>query len=185
MINENYVISKSRSLLAMKKIVCVLLACFCMSALFGCGNKKFSEDELTLAVREESNISNIEDLQISVAGKNIVGDKALYWFVISNPISNECVGYVPIEFLAVDNNQYEFIHTYVARERGMDIRTALWNDSYSFLVNNENCSQLKIEYHSGKVDMISVDTIPFVYGVDDSSSVSGYEFLDAEGNVLS
>ena len=169
----------------MKKIIYVLFCCFWMSVLFGCGNKILDEGDLILVAREECNISNIEDLQISIVGNNVAGDKILYWFVISNPVSNESVEYLPIEFLTVGKNQYRLIHTHVAMERGMDVRTVLWNDSYSFIVNNEKCSQLKIEYHSGKVDMISIDTIPFVYGVVNSSSVSGYEFLDAEGNVLS
>jgi len=54
------------------------------------------------------------------------------------------------------------------------------------VINNENCKSLQISRENGKVNIIAVDKIPFVYYFENAlDSISEYQFLNKDGEEIS
>lgn len=53
---------------------------------------------------------------------------------------------------------------------------------YSFVINNESCSYIRIEYESGLTEDVEVDGLPFVYSTEEIPVY--YDFLDADKNII-
>lgn len=95
--------------------------------------------------------------------------------------------YLALEFLSKGEDCYEYIHTYRPFKRGMDICVQLWKNEYVFLVNNRNCTTIRITDKTGTQDIsIEEDAYPYVFYYE--HSVSGYSFeyvfLDKDGNEI-
>lgn len=167
-----------------KKIVYILifvavLALLYIRATISTHAVKGEEGMIATARKEIHNISEIDKIEIRIAGKSTVGDKCLVWFITGNEY--QAHSYVPMEFTILQNEEFAFSHRYNGIKRGRDIYCQIWGYGYSFLVNNGKCKSIKLEGHDG-IKIIPVDSIPFVcyyFGFPGE-----YEFLDENGKPL-
>lgn len=164
----------------MKKILSLLFLLLCLLALSGCRETIKGNNGLIEKAREEISISNADTVDITIAGCSSVANNNLVWFISGN--DNQAHTYTPIEFSITDTDEYRFIKTYKPIERTPDIAVLLWNEGYSFLINNISCGYIRMEYSSGSIKDIAVESIPFVYYSDEIPTE--YSFLDTDKNPL-
>lgn len=164
----------------MKKILSLLFTVLFLFTLSGCCETIKGDDGLIKKAREEIAISDADTAVISIAGCSAVESNKLFWFISGNDYQAHT--YTPIEFSINDTDEYRFIKTYKPIERGQDIAALLWNDGYSFVINNASCRYIRITDSSGDVKDIAVESIPFVYYSEEIPSE--YYFLDADKNIL-
>ena len=96
--------------------------------------------------------------------------------------ANQAHTYTPIEFSVTDTDEYTFVKKYKPVERTQDIAVLLWNEGYSFCINNTSCSYIQIENSAGAIKDIFVESIPFVYYSNEIPVE--YSFLDIDKNPL-
>lgn len=164
----------------MKKIISLLFTVFLLLALSGCAGTVKGDDGLIKKAREEIAISDADTAVISIAGCSAVESNKLFWFISGNDYQAHT--YTPIEFSVTDTDEYRFIKTYKPIKRTQDIAALLWNDGYSFLINNKSCGYIRIKNSAGIVKDIPVENIPFVYYSDET--IAEYSFLNADKNPL-
>lgn len=164
----------------MRRFYTLLGVCISLFILSGCGKKYIGEEGLLTKAREEIPVANADTIDLVIAGKSKVNDEQLFWFVSGNEW--QAHEYTPIQFTVAGKEEYKFVKTYVPIERGTDIVCLLWNDGYSFLVNNPDCANIQIEKQKGVFENVSVESIPFVYYYDEIPL--SYRFLDVNGNDL-
>lgn len=101
--------------------------------------------------------------------------------------------YFPVSYERSDRGyQLEQLARSGMYERGKDLYTYSWQEGYVFWVDNEDCTQLRLEDELGNETLIPVDSRPFVCYVEnafqdldgDGRSKLKYAFLDQEGEEL-
>lgn len=162
----------------MKKLITINVICLLMLMLSSCKSIAKNDDELLDIARKHVSTSNSEIVKI--AGYLNVDDKYLYWFITGD--DNQAHTYIPIEFLKKDDGKLEYIHTYKPIERISDIACLLWDDNYTFVVNNKECKYIRIINVTNNIQDIEVKEYPFVYL--SYENISEYYFLDNDKNVL-
>lgn len=156
----------------------LLVLCIALS-LVGCGERRVETEEEMLAV-----ISRELDVNVTVQNTGMIDleDVVLVTYMTGNEDQAHTYGYAEFE---KQKSNYEFLRIYSMMERGMDLRSAMYRDSYLFVINNEHCTSLKISRENGKVDVISVDKIPFIYYFEDAlDSNFEYQFLNQDGEEI-
>ena len=138
------------------------------------------EGLIAAARREIKNIADIDEMEITIAGRSTLdSDTHLVWFITGNEYQMN--RYIPMEFTEVKDDVYEFEHKYSAVERGQDIFALMWHHSYSFIVNNPDCKSISVWGKRGETK-VNVDEIPFVYHYP--GLPGEYKFYDADGSEL-
>jgi hypothetical protein len=147
-------------------------------SLVGCGGRTANTEEEMLGI-----ITKELDLDVSVQIIDTIelDDVALVCYMTGNEYQGHSYGYAEFK---KQKNSYEFLHNYSTMERGMDLRSASYNNSYLFISNNEKSQNLRIRFQNGKEELIAVDKIPFVYYMENASNFE-YHFLDKNGKELS
>lgn len=122
------------------------------------------------------------DVSIQRIGTIDLDEVVLVSYMTGNEYQAHNYGYAEFE---KHKDNYKLIQTYSMMERGMDLNSAMYNDSYLFVINNENCKSLWIGYESGKEESIVVDKIPFVYFLENTSNSNfEYRFLDKNSEEI-
>lgn len=161
----------------MKKLLYLLFVlCFALT-LVGCGVRTANSEEEILRI-----ITQDLDLEVSVQIIDTIelDDVILVCYMTGNEYQALTYGYAEFK---KQKNGFEFLRTYSMMDRGMDLRSARYNDSYLFISNNEKSQTLRIRFKDGKEEMISVDRIPFVYYLENAINIE-YHFLDKGGKEL-
>lgn len=156
----------------------LLILCIALS-LAGCSEKTIKTEEDMLGV-----ITKELDLNVTVQKTGMIDlkDAVLVTYMTGNEDQENSYGYAEFE---KQKTNYKFLRTYSMMERGMDLWSAIYNDSYLFVINNENCKSLQISRENGKVNIIAVDKIPFVYYFENAlDSISEYQFLNKDGEEI-
>ena len=161
---------------------CLILLVCMMLMLCGCQKTMRGTDALIEKAREVIPVAESETIEISYAGLCAEGEKALIWFISGNEYQAHY--YLPMLCKIVGQNEYVFEHAYKPLNRGTDIAVVLWDGGYSFLVNNPNCTAIRIIDSEGTRDIpIEKDVYPFIYAMEQPSDFE-YYFLDAEGKEI-
>lgn len=164
----------------MKKILSLLCIGLCLFTLSGCNKTIKGNNGLIDKAREEIAISDADTIDLVIAGYSSVGNNNLFWFISGS--ANQAHTYTPIEFCITGTDEYTFTKTYKPIERTQDIAVLLWNEGYSFCINNASCGYIQIENSSGEIKDIVVESIPFVYYSGEIPIE--YSFLDINKNPL-
>ena len=160
----------------------ILYLCIICFFLTGCARTYHGTDELTEKAREEFPISEADTTEVRYAGMIGKGDKAIAWFISGSEYQYHC--YLPME-IGIKGNaaEYTFIRTLKPMDRGLDIAVLQWDRGYCFLINNSECSCVRITDNSGTHEVaIEKDEYPFVFY--NELLPSEYYFLDKNGNVI-
>lgn len=166
----------------MKKAISIILSVILAFSLFGCAKAVSGDEELIKIARQEIPVSDAETIDMEIVGRVDKETASLVWFKTGNEY--QAHGYYPIEFNKTNENKLNFSHLYTSYDRDEDIGVSLWNNGYCFLVNNEDCKTILIEFPNGTKTEISVDTLPFVYYYENAPKNFEYKFLDINGNEL-
>lgn len=164
----------------MRKLRCLLFLLCLTVSLVGCGERPVETEEDLLAI-----ITSELDLNITVQKIGIIDldDVVLVSYMTGNENQEPAYGYAEFE---KQKNNYKFMRIYPMMDRGMDLRSAIYNDSYLFVVNNETCKSLRISRVNGKANSIIVDKIPFIYYLENAlNSNFEYQFLDKDDKEIS
>lgn len=166
----------------MKKLTAltVLIICLLLSVC-GCQQTIKGTNALIEKAREEIPLADAENLEITYAGLCAKDDLALIWFISGNEYQAHY--YLPMECVIVGDNEYTFERTYKPMDRGRDIAVLQWNGGYAFLINNPDCSTVRITDNTGTRD-IAIEKEAYPYIFYSSLIPSEYLFLDAEGNEI-
>ncbi|MGD9566812.1 MAG: hypothetical protein AB7V48_00570 [Sedimentibacter sp.] len=166
----------------MKKMMSILFIFILTFSLAGCQKTIKGTDELIEKAREEIPVSDADTIKMKYAGVVGKDDTALIWFVSGSEYQANY--YLPMECNVVGKDEYTFVCTYKPMERGEDIAVLEWKDGYCFLINNPNCSTVKITDNTGthEIDIVK-DSYPYLFY--NELIPSEYIFLDADGNELS
>lgn len=167
----------------MKKCLSVVAVIICVFLLFLAGYRETMDgtDALIQKAKEEIPIADAENMDVQYAGLCEKDDSALIWFISGNKYQAHY--YLPMECTVIGKDKFKFVRTYKPIERGMDIVVLQWNRGYSFLVNNPDCTTIKITDNTETYDItLGKDAYPYVTYLD--FIPSEYQFLDTEGNEL-
>jgi len=122
------------------------------------------------------------DVSVQIIDKIDLDEVVLFFYMTGNEYQAHTYGYAEFE---KQKYNYKFLRTYSMIERGIDLRSALYNDAYLFVINNGNCKGLRINFENGKEELIPVDKIPFVHYMEDALiSNFEYHFLDNNGKGI-
>lgn len=162
----------------MRKLLYLLFVLSITMSLVGCGGRTANTEEQMLGI-----ITKELDLDVSIQIIDTIelDDVVLVCYMTGNKYQAHSYGYAELE---KRQNSYEFLRNYSMMERGMDLRSASYHDSYLFISNNEKSRSLRIRFQNGKEELIAVDKIPFVYYLENASNFE-YHFLDKNGEELS
>ena len=164
--------------LRIKGILCTLV--ILLLVLVGCTPKIVGNDGLIAKAREEINVYDSDTIELTIAGKSVIEDRHLLWFISGNQY--QAHRYVPIEFVSLGDDKYEFVQAYHSVERATNIFVHMWGRGYSFLINNPKCNSISITDSMGNPQTVTIDKLPFVYYCQ--GFPSEYSFLDKDGNAL-
>lgn len=131
-----------------------------------------SDDVLIAAVREFLDEQIHEDTKIAPLGFVRKDNWLLYWFCIGDDAYHS---YITGEFAITKTGRLHPIGFHKPINRGGDVASIQWSEGYSFLVNSSNCTAIELVTSEG-IEVIKVDTIPFVYYLD--CIPFSYRFLD-------
>ena len=166
----------------MKKRCGILIILLLVFLLAGCQKTLHGTNEVLETVRAEIPLTGAQTVELRYAGFCAKDGKALIWFVSGNEY--QAHGYFPAECEIVGRNEYKFVRLCKPMERGMDIAVLQWLDGYAFLINDPNCVAVRIVDSAGeRIERIEKDCYPYVFYHD--LIPTEYEFLDAQGTVLS
>jgi hypothetical protein len=157
----------------MKKTLSLIFALLLIVSLVGCSEKiAVNDDDMLDIITKELDL----DVSVKRIGTIDLDEVTLVSYMTGNEYQAYTYGYAEFE---KHKDNYKFIRTYSMMKRGMDLNSAMYNDSYLFIINNENCKSLWISFESGQEELISVDKIPFVYFLENAlNSNFEYQFLD-------
>ena len=162
-------------------VLCMLCLCLAVPAVLVFGEIITDDAGMIEKARKEIPIADADTIELVIVGKVTDKDDVLVWFKSGNEYQNN--RYTPIEFTLVGDDKYLFEKIYKPIDRGEKISVQYWKDNFVALIDNPNCTAIKICYDNGSEEVIPVDETPFVYS---TLVFSGeYYFLDAEGNTLS
>jgi len=160
-------IKKSLSLIMM-----VILSLFIVS----CVRETVSTNEkIHTVIKKELDI----DVDLKIIESINLESKRLVIYMTGNGYQSHEYGYAEFD---EKNDGYKFLRTYDMYERGMDLRSARYENAYLFVVNNEECSNIQI-LQNGSEFMVEVEDIPFVYFFDNANNIE-YHFLNSSGEDL-
>lgn len=161
----------------MRKLLYLLFVLCLTMSLVGCGGRTADTEEEMLGI-----ITKELDLDVSAQIIDTIelDDVVLVCYMTGNEYQAHSYGYAEFEKQQIG---YKFLRTYSTMERGMDLRSALYHDSYLFISNNEKSQNLRIRFKNGKEELIAVDKLPFVYYLKNASNFE-YHFLDKNGEEL-
>ena len=142
--------------------------------LCGCEPAIKSENDIINKARKYLS-ENIDELSIS--GSCSDNSSTLFWLMSENTL-------IPMKFAVNENGEYSFVHKYVPIERAADTASLMWKNGYSFVVNNPDCSKIRITEPDGGSTDIEITEIPFVYFLENAPDEFEYSFLNAEGETL-
>lgn len=165
----------------MRKMMSILFIFILAFSFAGCQKTIKGTNELIEKAREEIPISDADTIEIKYAGVLGKDDAALIWFISGSEYQAHY--YLPMECNVVGKDEYTFVRTYKPMERGEDIAVLEWKDGYSFLINNPNCSTVKITDKTGTHE-IAIEKDSYPYLIYNELIPSEYIFLDADGNEL-
>lgn len=161
----------------MRELLYLLFVISLTLVLVGCDGKTANTEEDMLGIITK-------ELDVNVSAQVIdtieLDDVVLVCYMTGNEYQAHSYGYAEFE---KQEDGYEFLRTYSTMERGMDLRSASYRDSYLFISNNEKSQSLRIRFENGKEKLIAVDKIPFVYYLENASNFE-YHFLDKKGKEL-
>ena len=158
----------------MKKAFVISGALLGALMLCGCEPALKSESDIIGKAREYLS-DNVEEL--SIAGNCSQNNSTLFWLMSGST-------FIPMEFAVNENGEFSFTHRYEPIERTADTASLMWKDGYSFVVNNPDCSNIRITEPNGGVTDIGVTEIPFVYFLEIAPDEFEYSFLNAEGEQV-
>lgn len=158
----------------MKKAFLISGALLGVLMLCGCEPALKSEGDIINKAREYLS-DNIDGL--SIVGSCSDNDRTLFWFMSGST-------FIPMEFAVNEDGEYSFVHKYDTTERAADTASLMWKDGYSFIVNNPDCSNIRITEPNGGSTDIEVTEIPFVYFLENAPDTFEYSFLNAEGETV-
>ena len=124
------------------------------------------------------------DLNVTVEKIGLIDleDVVLVAYMTGNENQAHTYGYAEFKKQKTD---YKFLRTYSMMERGVDLRSAIYDDAYLFVINNEKCMSLRLRRENGKVEVIAVDKIPFVYSFEKAlDSIVEYQYLNKDGEEI-
>lgn len=160
-------IKKSLSL-----IIMIILSLFIVS----CVRETVSTDEeIYTVIKKELDI----DVDLKIIESINLENKLLVIYMTGNEHQAHEYGYAEFD---EKNDGYMFLRTFDMYERGMDLRSAPYENAYLFVVNNEECSNIQI-LQNGSEFMVEVEDIPFVYFFDNANNIE-YHFLNSSGEDL-
>lgn len=166
----------------MKKLQYLLISLCMVLLLCGCEKTLQGTDDLIAKAREVIPVAEADTIDIAYAGLCAKDDKARIWFVSGN--AYQAHYYLPMECNIVGRNAYTFSHVYNPMDRGTDIAVVLWQGGYCFLVNNPQCTAIRITDGAGTRDIpVEKAAYPFIYYMEQIPS--SYYFLDVDGNEVS
>lgn len=165
----------------MKKVISILIASIFVFVLVGCQKTLKDTDALIKKAREEIPIADAENVDMQYAGQCTKDDLALVWFISGNEYQAHY--YLPMECTIIDEDTYAFERVYRPIARGMDIVVLQWQSGYAFLVNNPNCTTIRITDHTKTRD-IAIEATAYPYLIFYERIPSEYVFLDADGNEI-
>lgn len=163
----------------MKRIESFLLLLLLLLSLCGCEATMKGEAALIEKAREVIPISEAESIELRYAGACEEDERALLWFISGNEYQAHY--YLPMECEVAGEGEYRFLRTCKPMDRGMDIAVLQWQGGYAFLVNNSDCTTIRLTDSTGSHD-IAVDRLPFL--MYRNLIPSEYVFLDANGNEI-
>ncbi len=165
-----------------KKVVCISLFIVFLLYNFISYNQQFvSKDKIIVGAKKNIPIlSDVDVDNISIAASYKKGDHYLFWLDVDDKYHD--YEYLAVEFTEVKSNKYKFMCKHYAIDRGDDIRALPWEDSYSFLINNEKCKTIVINPGYDSEERIEINKYPFHYYY--GRLVSDYDFFDSNGNSL-
>ncbi|MDX9803179.1 MAG: hypothetical protein RBS96_04040 [Dehalococcoidales bacterium] len=162
-----------RKLLYLGFVVCLVLS------LIGCGGRTVDNEEEMLEIITTELDS---DVSVQKIGTIDLDDVVLVCYMTGNNYQEHTYGYAEFE---KQNDNYKFLRTNSMWERGMNLGSALYNGSYLFVINNENCTNLRISLTNGNEELIAVDEIPFVFYLENAVNHNfEYHFLDINGKEI-
>ena len=166
----------------MKKTLSTVLVLILLLSFTGCQKKIKGADGLIEKAREVIPVSDSETIDMQYVGMHSNGNLILAWFISGNEYQAHY--YLPMECEITGKDEYVFNRIYTPLSRGgEDNYVFLWQDGYSFIVNNPKCCTLKITDSSGTKEInIDENAYPFIYY--NELLPEDYAFLDAQGNEL-
>lgn len=170
----------------MKRIIAsiaVVMAFVVGILIYNNSNVLRGTDELIEKAREIIPVSEADTIDIAYAGTVGNGDKAIIWFISGNEYQSHY--YLPMECKIVGNkaSEYKFERIYKPRNVVDDIAYILWNHSYVFLINNENCKAVEFIDGEGIVkERIEKGAYPYIITYAPKSSHFEFNFIDENGN---
>ena len=176
-LKKEYYCMKKRILIC----ISVLLVAICIIGFFTIKSFKIvGYDGLIAKARKEINLAEADTIEMVIAGKSTINSNThLFWFVTGNEYQMNRPH--SIEFIELENNEYEFAHRYNPIPRGQDIYVLPWHGGYSFFVNNPKCKTIRIDDYADTKD-VEVTEYPFIYY--NKLSPREYLFLDENGNEI-
>ena len=158
----------------MKKTLPIYGALLVSLMLCGCEPALKSDSDIINKAREYLS-ENIDGL--TIAGSCSDSNNTLFWLISEST-------FIPMEFAVNENGEYSFAHRFDPIERTADTASLMWKDGYSFVVNNPDCTNIRITEPNGGITDIEVTKVPFVYFLENAPDEFEYVFLNAEGEIL-
>ena len=166
-----------------KKFIFIVFSFAIIFSFSGCTKTLYSEEEIIASARGVIPLSDIKNIDMRIAGKTIVEDKALMWFVTGNEYQNN--RYFPIEYNVVGKDKYKMYHLY-KNSMGMaeGIAFVQWNiDYHNIIIENPECKILRVKNLDGIKDY-EVTEDNNVFNIKITDGTTEYLFIDKDGNEL-
>ncbi len=164
----------------MKKIVAFLLVA-CMALPFsGCAEMAGSEAEMLQIAVKEAGVP--KELDAQLIGVIETESAALACVMTGN--EHQSHSYHAAEFVR-DGSGYRFIHVGAMWDRGVDMCSFLWGGGHVFVSNNPRSKTLSLKFPDGRLELVDIDSLPFIYALEGDESGFEYFFLDESGQAIS
>lgn len=121
-----------------------------------------------------------ETMYISVVAKIEQKGECLVWYQIVEPYAD--AKYIPVVFTLKDTDTLRYAYTGLSRQRVLDIVAFPWQEGYSFLICDPDCTTLRLTQSDKALD-IPIEQYPFSYYIPYMPDT--YSFLDVDGNLIS
>lgn len=164
----------------MKRIVSFLLAACMVLPFSGCAKMARSEAEMLRIAAGEAGVP--EELEARLIGVIETESGALACVMTGD--ESQSHGYYAAEF-ARDGGGYRFLHVGAMWDRGADMCSFLWSGGYVFVSSNELSKTLSLKFPDGRLELVDIDSLPFIYALEGGESGFEYFFLDESGKAIS
>lgn len=163
----------------MKNRMSILIIVIMLVTFTGCQKTLRGTEELIEKAREEFDVNNVEVKYVGLCSED---NAALLWFIAGNDYQERM--YLPMECDIAGKEEYTYVHKYTPLERSEDIAVLYWKDGICFLVNNTNCSTIKITDASGVREIAIEEEYPYIFYYKPIPEEFQYQFLDSDSSVL-